>query len=257
MTTTILNVTFIIALGINILMFIPAYFFRTDKLTDISYAVTFVIVALYGLSLGEVGIYTLILFAMIAIWAARLGGYLLTRIRKIGKDKRFDTMRNNFWKYIRFWLLQGFTVWVVLIPSTLFFGNSPTQIVPFAYIGVIIWVIGLLIESFADIQKYHFINNPNNKDKWIDTGLWKYSRHPNYFGEILLWVGVYVYAIFGLSSGQALLGLVGPAYIASLIIFVSGIPLLEKAANKRWGKDPNYQRYKKGTSVLIPLMSKK
>ncbi|MGB0757359.1 MAG: DUF1295 domain-containing protein [Patescibacteria group bacterium] len=245
-----------IALGINMLMFIPAYIFRTDKLTDISYAITFVVLALYGFILSAGNIFTGILLAIISIWAARLGGYLLIRIRKTGKDKRFDTMRNNFWKFIRFWILQGFTVWAVLIPSILFFGNHPKQISSFAYIGIGAWMIGLLIEAFADIQKYRFINDLNNKGKWIDTGLWKYSRHPNYFGEILLWVGVYVYTVFGLSTGQAVLGLIGPLYIACLIIFVSGIPLLEKAADKRWGSDQNYQQYKKRTSVLIPLPPK-
>jgi len=237
-------------------MFFPAYFFRTDKLTDISYAVTFVVVSSFALLMGGISFPALILFLMVLFWAIRLGSYLLIRIRKIGKDGRFDGMRESFSRFFRFWLLQGFTVWAVLIPALLFFESNPKGILPIAYIGVLIWFIGLLIEAVADYQKYTFINKGDSKGKWIDSGLWKYSRHPNYFGEILLWVGVFIYAIFGLSGYQVIIAAVGPLYIAILIIYVSGIPLLEKEADKRWGMNEDYCRYKSGTSILIPYPPK-
>jgi steroid 5-alpha reductase family enzyme len=252
-----LLITFIAALGINILMFLPAYFFRTDKLTDISYAITFVIVASYGLFVSKINLFSLVLWLMIFFWAARLGSYLLIRIHKIKKDDRFDGRRENFWNFLKFWILQGTTVFVVLLPSSLFFINRVSILSNYAFIGVLIWIIGLIIETISDLQKYRFINNPKNKGKWIDKGLWKYSRHPNYFGEITLWIGVYIYTLFGLNTIQSIVGAIGPLYIASLIIFVSGLPMLEKKADARWGNDKNYQKYKSKTSILIPLPQKK
>jgi steroid 5-alpha reductase family enzyme len=249
--------TFLIAIGINVLMFIPAYFLRTDKLTDISYAVTFVVVAVYGMLVGGYTLPSLLIVLMVFVWAARLGGYLLIRIKKIKRDKRFDGMRESFWRFSRFWLLQGLTVWVVLLPSLLFFQNAPETLPAAAYLGIVIWLAGLMIEGIADQQKYAFINDPTNKGKWIDTGLWKYSQHPNYFGEIMLWIGVYTYAVFALSLTQSLIALLGPAYIIVLLLFVSGIPLLDKAAKKRWGENEQYQVYRKRTSKLIPLPNKK
>lgn len=249
--------TFVIALGINLFIFVPAYLLKTDKLTDISYATTFVVVALYGFMTGGVTIPSLILFVMIFFWAIRLGGYLLTRIRKVGKDARFDGMRENFWRFAGFWLLQGLTVWAVLLPSVMFFEKNIKVFSPFAFLGVVIWLIGILIETFADLQKYRFINNPKNKGRWIESGLWKYSRHPNYFGEILLWIGVYVYTVSGLDLVQSIIGVLSPLYLTLLLIFVSGIPLLERSAEQRWGEDKKYREYKKRTSSLIPLPPKK
>lgn len=237
-------------------MFIPAFIWKTDKLTDISYAVTFVIVALYGFLFGGITTASVVLFSMITLWAVRLGSYLLVRIHKIGKDNRFDEMREHFWRFFRFWLLQGVSVWVVLLPSMLFFHNSIQTIPPYAYIGLLLWLTGLTIEAVADMQKFRFINDPQNKGKWIDSGLWKYSRHPNYFGEILLWAGVYIFTLFGLGVVESWIGAIGPLYIASLILFVSGIPLLEKGAEERWGDQDAYQAYKKKTSILIPWFTK-
>ena len=244
---------FLVASGINVVMFVPAYFLRTDKLTDISYAVTFVVVSAIGIWLGGYSFPSLVVFLMVSFWAIRLGGYLLIRIKKIKRDKRFDGMRESFWRFSRFWLLQGLTVWAVLLPSILFFQNSLVEISVVAYIGVVVWFVGLFIETVADAQKYRFINNAENKGRWIDTGLWKYSRHPNYFGEILVWIGIYIYTLFGLSFSQAIIGIISPVYIVLLLLFASGIPLLEKVAEKRWGSDSEYQKYKRTTSVLVPL----
>lgn len=245
-----------ISVGVNILMFIPAYLFKTDKLTDISYAATFVLVSLYGLAVGGITGPKLVLFTLISLWALRLGSYLLIRIRKMGKDSRFDDMRDKFWSFAKFWLLQGVTVWAVLVPSILSLNNEIVHTPTYMYIGVAVWLFGLVVEAIADLQKYKFINNPTNKGRWIESGLWKYSRHPNYFGEILVWVGVYLFTLSSLVGWNALIGLVGPLYIAILIIFVSGIPLLEKSADKRWGDNPEYREYKKRTSQLIPLPHK-
>ena len=251
-----LLIALLISLGLNMFMFIPAYIFRTDKLTDISYAVSFALLGIIGILFGGISTPSLILVIAIILWSFRLGLYLLTRIHKMGRDKRFDEMRNSFWQFGKFWFLQGLTVWIVLIPSLLFLSKSPNNLHLFSYIGLVMWIIGLVIETVADMQKFNFINNSQNKGKWIESGIWKFSRHPNYFGEIFLWFGLYIFTIGAFNLNEILIGFIGPLYIAVLILFVSGVPLLEKGADKRWGDDIEYQRYKKRTSTLIPWFNK-
>ena len=246
-----------IALGINIVMFVPAYVWRTDKLTDVSYALTFAAVAGIVFIIGDPAWPGALLLAAIVLWAVRLGGYLLIRIHKMGRDTRFDEMRGSFVRFGQFWLLQGLTVWAVLIPSTLFLARAPEIVPAWAFLGLLVWAAGLAIETIADMQKFRFILDERNRGKWIDSGLWRYSRHPNYFGEILVWVGLYVFALGGLSGIWAVVGIIGPAYIAATILFVSGVPILERSADERWGDDPAYREYKRRTSVLIPIPGKR
>jgi steroid 5-alpha reductase family enzyme len=235
--------TLIFSMVFNILMFIPAFIFKTDKLTDLSYAITFIGLSIYIFLSKTFSIGNLLLFLMILAWALRLGTFLFIRIQKQKKDDRFDNIRNKFFKFLGFWLLQGFTVWIVMLSVILFDGK-------YNLIGLLIWFCGLLIESFADAQKSRFIKNPKNKGDFISSGLWKNSRHPNYFGEIMCWVGVYVF------SGVWFFGIISPLYIFSLLSFVSGIPILEKKADKIWGKRKDYQEYKKSTSILVPWFKK-
>lgn len=254
--TTILFLLFV-SIAINLMMFLVAYKYKTDKFTDISYALSFIILAAFGVFFFGLTIWSILLLLMISAWAIRLGVFLFSRVTKAGKDSRFDEMRGNFWKFFSFWLLQGVTVWIVLLPSLLFFQDihEPRNYI-LIFVGILIWLSGLLIEGFADYQKSVFRNNPANKDKWINTGLWKYSRHPNYFGEILVWLGVYIFSLSKLTTLQILFGAVSPLYISTLLIFVSGIPLLEKAADKKWGTNAEYLAYKKRTSVLVLLPNK-
>lgn len=248
--------SFVIAVGINMLLFIPAFLLKTDKLTDISYGLSFILVAGIILITNESTLSKTILFLMITLWAIRIGAYLLIRIWKIGRDKRFDDKRDNFVKFGAFWFLQGITVFFVLLASTQYFTLEQTTITQLSLLGLLVWATGLLVETHADFQKYAFINDPSNKGKWIDRGLWKYSRHPNYFGEMLVWIGIYIYTLPALSGISYFIGLVSPLYISLLIIFISGIPLLEKAADKRWSDNPEYLKYKKKTSVLVPFPPK-
>jgi steroid 5-alpha reductase family enzyme len=227
------------SLGFNLVMFLFAFTFKTDKLTDLSYSLTFIFLALYILLTQSLSDGYLILLGMVFLWALRLGSFLTKRIHRQGKDDRFDGMRESFFRFLGFWVLQAITVWIVLIPVFLF-----DHIV--SWFGLIIWVVGMCIESIADFQKYIFKNNTKNHQKFIKSGLWKYSRHPNYFGEILCWVGVYVF------SSVWLWGLISPLFIAFLLIFVSGIPLLEEKAQRNWGMKKSYIKYKQETSLLIP-----
>ena len=246
-----------ISLGINLVMFIPAFIWQTDQLTDISYAVTFATVGLVEFFMHGFSVPKLILLMMVLIWAVRLGSYLLVRIRKIGKDSRFDGMREHFFSFLKFWILQGVTVFVILIPLVYFMNTQSQGVGIVSVIGIICWLLGLVIESFADAQKFAFMNNPANKDRWIENGVWNYSRHPNYLGEMMIWIGVYLFVVTSFTTVQALISLVSPLYIIGLLLFVSGIPLLEKSADNKWGTDPNYQAYKQRTSVLFLWPHKK
>jgi steroid 5-alpha reductase family enzyme len=243
-----------VSLGINIIMFLVAYRYRTDRLTDASYALTFIVLALYGLSLAPAQPFSIVLVAMVIIWAVRLGGFLLIRIHRTGKDARFDGMREDFAKFGRFWLAQGLSVWVILLPTLLALRHPGDSGVGVA--GLVLWAIGLALEATADWQKFRFSANPANQNRWIDTGVWQYSRHPNYFGEILVWTGVFIYTLPALTGLEWLIGLASPLFITTLLLFVSGLPILEKSADARWGSQPAYQAYKRRTSILVPWFSR-
>ena len=233
-------------------MFLVAYKFQSDKLTDISYALSFAVLAVVAFVQGPKGSFQVVALAMVLAWAIRIGGFLLYRVMKIGKDSRFDKIRRDFKKFGTFWLGQAITVWVLMIPALLTL-QSHVDGGWMSVLGICIWLLGLAIESVADFQKFAFSQNPKNKGRWIDSGIWHYSRHPNYFGEILVWVGMYVFSLAFLAPAQAAIGLVSPVTILILLLFISGIPPLEKMADKRWGHLADYKTYKKSTSVLIPF----
>ncbi|MDZ7611142.1 MAG: DUF1295 domain-containing protein [Candidatus Moranbacteria bacterium] len=243
----------LIALGLNVAMFIPAYKFKTDKLTDLSYGLTFVILAVLVLFLNSITEAKIILTLMVIAWGLRLGGFLFLRVRKFKKDSRFDGMRESFFRFFRFWFLQGLTAWVVLVPALFFISSGGDSVL---WAGFFIWLAGLIIEATADWQKYRFSQKKENQGRFIQEGLWNYSRHPNYFGEILCWVGVYIFVFPGLSGLEPLLALISPLFIISLLLFISGIPPLEKFADQKWGKEKAYQEYKKSTSILVPWFKK-
>jgi len=250
----ILLLYFVIAMGINILMFIPAFIFRTDKLTDLSYGITFISLVIIAFFLNDLNVNKIILGSMVIIWGLRLGLFLFIRIGKMKKDRRFDERRENLIKLLSFWLLQGFTVFVIMIPSIFYLSGPAGKI---CYIGLFIWAFGFIFETIADTQKFYFNENPDNKGHFINVGLWSVSRHPNYFGEMLCWIGIYIFVALSMSPRELLINLVSPLYIILLLSFVSGIPLLEKYADKKWGKDGDYKEYKRQTSILIPWFRKK
>lgn len=246
-----------VSLAINVVLFFVAYRYRTDKLTDISYAVTFVVLALFGVWYAGFTIFNGLLLVMIVAWATRLGGFLLYRVSKTGRDTRFDDIRGDFWKFGKFWVGQGLSVWTVMLAALLAMTEMPAGISVVAWLGVVCWLVGLGLEAVADIQKFRFTSDPLNKNKWIQSGVWRYSRHPNYLGEMLVWIGVFIYASTVLSPLGTLIAAVSPLFIVCLLLFVSGLPILEKSADKRWGSDPTYRDYKAKTSILIPWPPKR
>lgn len=193
---------------------------------------------------------------MINLWAIRLGIYLFYRINKIGRDKRFDEIRIDFFKFSGFWLLQAVSVFVILLNCLLLFSKD-LSVLSFNYlsiVGVLVWLVGLLIESVSDCQKFNFKNQ--NKNTWTNIGLWKYSRHPNYFGEMLCWIGIFVFSIFYLNLMFVLLSLISPLLIILLLRFVTGIPTTEKRLDDKFKNNKEYKKYKQKTNLLLPIKLK-
>lgn len=244
----------LISLALNGALFLLAFKLQSDKLTDASYALTFIALDIWAFTQSSDRVYDIVALALVGIWALRIGSFLLYRVLRAGKDRRFDNMRNSFWKFGKFWLGQAITVWILMLPMTLALPSSNSSKIPL--LGIIIWLIGFALESIADAQKYHFNSDPAHTGQWIDTGLWQYARHPNYFGEILVWVGVYIYCFPELTFVGKIAGLSSPLVISALLLFISGVPILEKNADKRWGDNPAYQLYKRRTNLLIPIPRK-
>lgn len=234
---------FFIIFAIQVAFFAWASFFKTDKVTDLSYGLTFILVAAYLIWQGGP---TLLLLLPI-LWGFRLSGYLFSRILKIKKDQRFDGIREKFWPFAKFWILQAISILIISLPFI--FASLNNFSVRISYFSAFIFTLGLVLETIADWQKYQFKNNSANQGKFIQTGLWRYSRHPNYFGEMLVWWGIYLASLPSLQGLQHL-AILSPIYIMSLLLFVSGVPTLEKGYAKKYGQ--TWLEYKKRTSLIIP-----
>jgi steroid 5-alpha reductase family enzyme len=250
---TAIGLSFVIALALNGVFFAVAAVRRTDVVTDLSYSLTFALLAIVLPFTGAREPVQLVASLLVLVWAVRLGTYLFRRILRMKVDHRFDEMRDEPLRFARFWLLQALTVAVVTLPvSYLLDRSSAPGFGAWAVAGAAVWLVGLLIEAAADVQKSAFKARDANRGGFITTGLWRYSRHPNYFGEILVWWGVFVYAVPFL-DGAAFAVVVGPVFITLLLLFVSGIPPLERSADRKYGDDPAYRDYRRRTSILVPL----
>lgn len=244
--------TLALSLIVQAVFFAFAATLKTDKVTDLSYGLTFVLMAAALLSTAAAaGTPAYVLALMVIAWGLRLAGYLLYRIIHMKRDARFDGIREKFWSFFKFWLFQGLAVWVIMLPVTLWF-SDPTPWTHWKTAGVAVWLIGLVIEAVADQQKFQFKRTAAGRSRWTDTGLWRFSRHPNYFGELLCWWGVFLFTARDLGA-WAWLGLLGPIAITVILIWGTGIPTLEASARKKWGADPEYQAYRRRTRLLIPL----
>ena len=245
--------SFAIALVVNALFFAVAAARKTDVVTDLSYSLSFAVLAIVMPAAGAGEPVQLVASLLVLVWAARLGVYLFRRILRIGVDHRFDGIRESPLRFARFWLLQAIAVAVIMLPVTyLVARDAVPDFGAWAPLGVAIWLIGLAIETVADAQKSAFRSRAENDGRFIATGLWGYSRHPNYFGEMLVWWGLFVYAVPVL-AGAAWAVVIGPVFITLLLLFVSGIPPLERSAREKYGDDPAYAEYRRRTSLLVPL----
>ena len=243
----------IISFAINTLFFFFAYSLKTDKVTDLSYSLTFFILTSLFFIINSKNILSsqLIVGLSIILWSIRLGSYLLIRIVKMGRDKRFDSRRDDFIEFMKFWIIQAAGVWFIMLPFSLYLSKTGVVVsFPLFSIGLCIGLLGLIIETISDIQKFNFKSKEVNANKWIETGLWKYSRHPNYLGELMFWWGLFI-SIFNNLNGLEYLTILGPVTITLLIVFVTGIPLLEKNYNERYKDNEEYKRYKSSTNKLF------
>jgi steroid 5-alpha reductase family enzyme len=250
---TAILVSFGVALAVNGVFFAIAAARKTDVVTDLSYSLTFALLAVVLPVTGAAEPVQLVASLLVLIWAVRLGAYLFRRILRLKVDHRFDGMREKPLRFARFWLLQAITVAVVMLPvSYLLDRDHPPGLGLWSVAGAVVWLVGLVVEAVADAQKSAFRAKDENRGRFVASGLWRYSRHPNYFGELLVWWGLFVYAIPFL-HGAAFAVVIGPVFITMLLLFVSGIPLLERSADEKYGGDPAYGDYKRRTSILVPL----
>jgi steroid 5-alpha reductase family enzyme len=243
-----------LAFAIQWVVFVPSYLLQSERFYDLTGSFTYISVTIVAVLLGPmVDGRSILLLALVLIWAVRLGSYLFTRILRAGRDDRFDEIKRSFPRLFMTWTLQG--LWVTLTAAAALAAITTTtreDLGVVEIIGALVWVAGFAIEVTADLQKSRFRTQPENKGRFIRSGVWSWSRHPNYFGEIVLWVGVAIVAVPVLSGWQYVT-LISPVFVAVLLIFVSGIPMLEKKANERWGGQADYVAYKRSTSVLVPL----
>ena len=243
----------VLAFLIQWIAFVPAILKRTEKFFDLVGSITYIFITLLSLALvPKTDLRSCLLVVMVCLWAGRLGSFLFSRIHKVGEDKRFDKLKNSFVRFLGAWTLQG--LWVTFTLAAALAGITSVKREPIGVLtmfGTLIWLFGFLLEIIADHQKSTFKKDPENRDNFIQSGLWSISRHPNYLGEIILWVGVSMVAIPVLQGWQWAM-LSSPLFVVLLLMRVSGIALLEKRADEKWGGQSDYESYKKNTAVLVP-----
>lgn len=240
----------LVAFGLQWLAFIPAFIYHSERFYDLTGAATYIIITVF-MAAQAPDSRALLLAALIILWAIRLGSFLFFRVCRAGSDSRFDKIKHSFPRFFLTWTLQG--LWVIMTSAAGLAAMASSKTLPLggiAMIGLLLWLIGFTIEVIADEQKRRFRLNPDNKDRFIASGLWAWSRHPNYFGEIVLWFGVAVIASPVLQGWQYVT-LLSPVFVYFLLTKVSGIPLLEAGARKRWGGDAAFERYVATTSSLL------
>ena len=193
---------------------------------------------------------------MVILWSLRLGMFLFKRVKDVGQDIRFIEMKKDFFWFFMTWTLSGLWVFLTYVAglsamtSVNLIENMSSYHFTFMFIGFLLWILGFVIEILADNQKKIFRKNPINKGKFISSGLWAWSRHPNYFGEIILWLGISVIAFPSMEGGE-FLGLISPIFVYVLLTRISGIPMLEKSSDSKWGLDEDYIKYKNTTPILF------
>ena len=235
--------------------FIPARLLQTERFYDLTGSLTYIAVTLGAISVAPApsGAQWLIAI-MIFVWAGRLGSFLFRRIHTAGGDQRFDHIKISSSRFFVAWTLQG--AWVVMTSCaalTAILSIDPTALGAVYVIGAVMWAAGFAIEVMADRQKSRFKADRANEGRFINTGLWARSRHPNYFGEILLWVGIAVMAIPYLSGTQWVV-MLSPLFVYALLTRISGIPTLVRRGQALWGDDPAYQDYLSSTPMLVPRL---
>ena len=235
--------------------YIPAYIFQTEKFYDLTGSLSYLTVIWFVFfssnNLSGLNIQNLIVVTLISVWAIRLGTFLFSRIHKDGEDKRFRTIKTSASQFFMTWTLQG--MWVSICTMCAITAISSSQgIIANAlfYLGLAFFIVGFAIEVVSDQQKSAFRAVPENKEKFITSGLWSKSQHPNYFGEILLWSAIALLSISSL-NGTQYLTLISPIFTYVLLVYISGVRMLDDMGNKKWGHLEEYKEYKRNTPTLF------
>ena len=240
------------------LIFIPSYIYQTEHYFDLIGSISYISIVLFTfLALNNLDVRSILIGLLIMVWAVRLGSFLFIRVKRDGKDNRFTVMKTKFWWFLFTWTIGG--LWVFITMAAGLAAMTSAKVVPlgwFALIGIFLWLEGFLVEVVADHQKTRFRSKKENQGRFINEGLWSFSRHPNYYGEITLWLGI-AFIAFPVLQGWQLLTLISPVFVYILLTRISGVTMLERRADKKWGDDPEYQRYKETTSSLIPMFKRK
>ena len=236
--------------------YIPAFIFKTEKFYDLTGSLTYITAisfALYSTNTSQnLDLGSLIIGAAIIIWAVRLGSFLFMRIHKDKKDGRFDSIKTSFSQFFMTWTLQGMWVFICSSAALVAIANPTGVVINIVFfIGLALFLLGFAVEVIADNQKTKFRSIPENIDQFINEGLWARSRHPNYFGEITLWTGI---TVMGISTfeGMNYLAIFSPIFSYLLLVYVSGVRMLEFRGQRKWGHLDEYNTYKKNTPKLIP-----
>jgi steroid 5-alpha reductase family enzyme len=238
-------------------VFVPCYMAQTEHYYDLTGSLTYLGLVIATLLFADsFDARSIVLTLLVSAWALRLGSFLFLRIKRQGVDRRFDRIKPSFTRFLMAWTLQG--LWVFLTLSAALAAMTTTAPTPLGltgFVGITFWAVGFAIEVVSDRQKRLFGQDPANAGRFITTGLWAWSRHPNYFGEIVLWLGIATIALPVLSGWQYVT-LISPLFVYLLLTRVSGIPPLESRAEERWGEVPEFHTYKARTPVLFPRPSR-
>ena len=257
---SLIMIVMFLSFFIHWVMFIPSYLFQTEKFYDLTGSITYITLLSFVIYIKQLVVHavldwrSILIFTCIIIWTVRLGSFLFWRVLKDGEDKRFRTILPSFTQLFMTWTLSA--AWVFIQSLAALVALTSLQQEPFGIVGFIglgLWIFGFIFQVVADHQKTQFKANSANEGNFITEGLWSISRHPNYFGEILLWIGMAVIA-FPTLQGWQHVSLISPIFIYLLLTRMSGVNLLEKYADEKWGGDENYQVYKRDTPVLIPFL---
>mmetsp|Transcript_116084 Transcript_116084/g.248288 ORF Transcript_116084/g.248288 Transcript_116084/m.248288 type:complete len:271 (-) Transcript_116084:113-925(-) len=249
-------------ISVQLACFAVAAALQTEKFYDISASLTYILCVLLSLRRGRRGPRQLVNSSLVALWATRLGSFLLLRVLHAGRDSRFDHVKTHPKRFIVFWAIQAFWILVTALPVYILNSKRPkpakeddeaeAQLKRRDAIGWALWALGFVVQVTADMQKSSFKANPANADRWIDVGLWGLAQHPNYFGEMCMWWGIFLSCSADL-KGLELASGISPFFVSYLLLRVSGVPLLRKAGLKRWGHLPAYQEFVRKTPLLVPL----
>ena len=240
-------------------IFIPSYIYQTEHYFDLIGSISYISIVLFTfLALNNLDNRSILIGLLIMVWAVRLGSFLFNRVKRDRKDNRFTVMKTKFWWFLFTWTLGGLWVFITMAAGLAAMTSSAEHVTLgwYALIGIVLWLQGFIFEVVADHQKTRFRSKKENRDKFINEGLWSLSRHPNYYGEITLWLGI-AFIAFPVLQGWQLLTLISPIFVYILLTRISGVTMLERRADKKWGDDLEYQLYKETTSSLIPIPKRK